>query len=354
MRERVLCWFKASAGLLFSWDGLRFCMHHRFPSVLGVILVATSGLAAQPQHDPAAARPLTDTLAQKPLSEALTGPARVAYESGRLLLEANDSATAHAKFKEAYDLSRSPRLLWNMAACSKLQRHYAMAVSELEHFLSDGAGQLTPDQESRARELLETLRVVVAPVTVRVRPEDSLLFVDGESRSTTDGAFQFLADVGRHEFRAELMGHTPAARSLDLNDTKAVVVELAPAPIVPDSMLNIATLAGAAVEVDGKAFSVGTREAVVAPGAHRVRVWARDYKPWSTDVILAVGEHKAITAALEPDDKPNWWVIGTGSVLALAGVGVGAYYLFKPESPAAPAPIVLQPTSGVGGTITLP
>jgi len=291
---------------------------------------------------------------QKPLSEVLTGAARVAYESGRLLLETEDSATAHAKFKEAYELSRSPRLLWNMAACSKLQRRYAMAVEKLERFISDGAGQITAEQEGRARELLETLRAVVAPVTVRVSPAEAVLFVDGEPRATVGGELRFLADVGRHEFRAELASHVPARRTVELRETKPFVLDLALARIVPDSTLMVATLAEAAVELDGQAFSVGSREAVVAPGPHQLRVLARDHLPWRADLDVGVGEHKAITARLEPEPRPNWWLIGAGALLTVAAVGVGSYYLFKPEAPPAPPPIVTPPIAGSVATLPLP
>jgi hypothetical protein len=291
---------------------------------------------------------------QKPLSEVLSGTARVAYESGRLLLEAEDSATAHAKFKEAYELSKSPRLLWNMAACSKLQRRYAMAVEELERFISDGAGQITAEQEGRARELLETLRAVVAPVTVRVSPASATLFIDGEPRTTAGGEHRFLADVGRHEFRAELDAHAVARRSLDINETRPIFVDLTLAPIIPDATLVVATLADAAVELDGQAFSIGSREAVVAPGSHQLRVLARDYLPWSADVSVGVGEHRSVTARLDPEPKPNWWVIGTGAFLTVAALGVGSYYLFRPETPAAPPPVYLAPIPGSVATLPLP
>lgn len=320
-------------------------------SVLALAAPPSPKLAARVKSAPSAT---AESHTQKPLSEVLTGPARVAYESGRLLLEADDSATAHAKFKEAYELSKSPRLLWNMAACSKLQRRYAMAVQELELFLSDGAGHITPEQEARARELLETLRVVVAPVTVRVTPSHATLAVDGELRATVNGEYKFLADVGRHEFRGTLEAHTTASRAIDINETKALAVDLQLVPIVPDSTLTVATLAEAAVEVDGRAFSVGSREASIAPGTHNVRVWARDYKPWASEVQVGTGEHKAIAAMLEPEAKTNWWLVGTAAAVTFVGLGVGAYYLFKPEPVAAPPPIYLQPIAGSVATLPLP
>jgi hypothetical protein len=241
-----------------------------------------------------------------------------------------------------------------MAACSKLQRRYAMAVEELELFLSDGAGQITAEQESRARELLETLRVVVASVTVRVLPSTASLTVDGETRATTNGEYKFLADVGRHEFRGVLEAHTAAARVIDINETKALTIDLQLVPIVPESSLTVATMAEAAVEVDGRAFSVGSREGTIAPGTHHVRVWARDYKPWASEVLIGTGERKAISAVLEPEPKTNWWLVGSAAAVTVAGLGLGAYYMFKPEPTAAPPPVYLQPIAGSVATLPLP
>lgn len=331
---------------------------------LSLLLVAATAGGAAPtrkhakakaEATPRAEAPVPATVGvQRPLSEVLTGPARVAYESGRLLLEADDSATAHAKFREAYELSKSPRLLWNMAACSKLQRRYARAVQELERFIHDGAGHITAEQEARARELVETLRVVVAPVTVRVDPARATLFVDGDARSTPDGVVQLLMDVGRHEFRAELVEHTEARRSIDIDETKSLEVDLRLAPVVPESSLMVATIAEAAVELDGHPFSVGSHEGVVPAGPHRVRVLARDYQPWASELVIGVGEHKSVTAMLEPEPRPNWWLIGTSAVLTVAAVGVGAYYMFKPEAPAAPPPVYLEPVPGSVATLPLP
>jgi hypothetical protein len=139
-----------------------------------------------------------------------------------------------------------------------------------------------------------------------------------------------------------------------VRETKPITVDLPLAPIVPDAKLMVATIVDAAVEVDGQPFSVGSREAVIAPGVHGVRVLARDYLPWNAQITLGVGEHKSVVAKLEPESKPNWWVIGAGAFVALAGIGIGSYYLFKPDSPAAPPPIVRDPIPGSVATIPLP
>src|SRR5882724_2714841 len=61
----------------------------------------------------------------RPLSESLTGGAKSDYEAARLLYGDGDHAGALVKFQSAFDQSKEPRLLWNMAACEKNLRHYA-------------------------------------------------------------------------------------------------------------------------------------------------------------------------------------------------------------------------------------
>ncbi len=71
------------------------------------------------------------------LSETLTGDAKVAYEAGELLFGDGDYAGAEIKFKAAYDTSQDARLLWNMAACEKSQRHYARTEQLVRAFIDE-------------------------------------------------------------------------------------------------------------------------------------------------------------------------------------------------------------------------
>src|SRR5437764_13820664 len=74
----------------------------------------------------------------KTLAETLTGPAKSDYETARLLFTDGDFVGAEIKFKSAYETSHDARLLWNMAACEKSQRHYARAVDLVHKYLDAG------------------------------------------------------------------------------------------------------------------------------------------------------------------------------------------------------------------------
>jgi hypothetical protein len=196
--------------------------------------------------------------AQKPLNEILRGAALDAYSKGRDLFEAGDVVTGHAKLLEAYELSKNPRLLWNMAACSKSSRHYARAIDELTRFLADGHDQITADQAKRAEEVRATLYSLVAAATITRTPEDASLTIDGEP--ATHGSGPYYLELGKHELRVERDGFLGETRVIDVRQTKATTIAFAlervPAPVAA----SVAPPAPAAVEAPPAASSVAAPE----------------------------------------------------------------------------------------------
>ncbi|HKQ68527.1 MAG TPA: hypothetical protein VJT73_04270, partial [Polyangiaceae bacterium] len=110
-------------------------LHQCLGVTLSVSLVTSSALLAKPKRAPAdpapvaaiatPAPPASATTAMKPLSETLTGSAKTDYDAAKILYQDGDYSGASLKFKQSYEASKDVRLLWNMAACEKSQRHYA-------------------------------------------------------------------------------------------------------------------------------------------------------------------------------------------------------------------------------------
>jgi hypothetical protein len=169
-----------------------------------------------------------------PLAETLTGPALEAYKLGKVLLDARDGVTAHGKFREAYDRSREPRLLWNMAVASKEARRYAQAIDEIDHFLSEEHGKF-PELAAQAKSARSVMESLVAPVRVNVIPVDALVFIDGEPVKVSADA-PLRLDIGKHDLRAERSGFQPYQRALNVQDSRGLEVsfslEAVPAPVV--------------------------------------------------------------------------------------------------------------------------
>ena len=127
--------------------------------------------AATPPAPPAPLPPF-----KKPLAETLTGMARAEYEAGRLLYADGDYAGAALKFQLAYEQSKDPRLLWNMAACEKNLRHYAKVVELVERYIAEGGTRLKPEDRAEADALLGTVRAFISTVTLDVQPEGARRF----------------------------------------------------------------------------------------------------------------------------------------------------------------------------------
>ncbi len=244
-------------------------MSRRILTIVVIVCATASLVWAQPKP--------------RPLAEELTGEARAAFESGRELFEHDDFATAHAKFRQAFELSRSPRLLWNMAACSAKQKRYARAIGEVERYLDAGAGSLPAESKDRARAFLTDMKGYVTEATVRVSPADAALTVDDEPRPLRAGAATVFLEVGKHALRAERAGFESASRTLDVADIGKITVRL---DLVP-----------------------------LSPGAPR---------------LAAPDPGSPAVSSVAPRERPLWpWIAG-GTALAV-GAGLGAYFLFKPE-----------------------
>jgi hypothetical protein len=221
----------------------------------------------------------------RPLAEELTGEARAAFERGRELFEHDDFATAHAKFRQAYDLAKSPRLLWNMAACSAKLKRYARAIGEVDRYLDAGGVSLSPDAQERARAFSNEMKSYVTEATVRVSPSDSALSLDDEPRPLRSGTATLFLEIGKHGLRVEKDGFEAVSRTVDVGDIGKMAIRI---DLVPTGRVA-PWIAASSLPAD-------------APGRSESPLW-----PWLT----------------------------AGAVLAL-GAGVGAYFLLEPDPSRAP------------------
>jgi hypothetical protein len=323
--------------------------------IVPALIIATAALSvpALAQEKPSKAAPSVDK-SQRPLAEILTGPALDAYLKGRDLFDAGDTLTGHAKLLEAYELSKNPRLLWNMAACSKSSRHYSRAIDELTRFLQDGREQITADQAKRAEDVRATLYSLVAAVTLKVAPEGASVSLDDEPLVHGEGPYYL--ELGKHEFRVEHAGFQRESRVVDVKSTKPLTLEfslradaVAPAVAAPVAQLPVATPAPAAAVTDVPSSEPDRTWAYVALGVGAAGVVAG-----STFGVLAWREASRLdsdcTAGVCPSSSQNsidgarrWATLSTASWI-VGGIGLagGALLYFMP--PTAPAPTALRIT----------
>lgn len=303
---------------------------------------AQTAVPAAPAAPPAGSAGSTE--AQLPLGESLTGEAKAEYEAGKLLFEHGDYASAAVKFQHAYELGQDPRLLWNVAAAEKQLRHYARVETLLTEYLNVSGPTLAAPDMAKALDLLETVKAFIADLKLTVNEPGATVLIDDVEVGRTPLARALRVDIGQRKIRVTKAGFQDFAltRTIVGGEEEAVTVTLA--PVVHEGRLRISAPAGASVRIDGKLMGLGEWEGRLPSGTHRIEVSADKKQPWRSDGVVRDGQLTTVVVSLQAVSEaeatgiPTWVWIAGGSV-ALAGLGVGGYYLFKAEDEGPPPPV---------------
>jgi hypothetical protein len=297
--------------------------------VVALLLVGPAAVA-QPAAAPA----------QPSLAESLHGLAHDTYDSARLLLTNKDYGGALTKFQQAYELSKDPRLLFDMAVCAKGLHAYAKMKALLEQYERAAAGTMSVEDRAAVDAALAAVKNLVGVLRLAGVPEGATVLLDGVSLGTSPLKEPVFVDMGRHTVGVSKVGFDPAEKVVDVSGGGVIEIELALSASTRAADLVVAAPDGATVALDGKIAGVGRVHDKVAPGRHEVRVTAPGKLPYERPVELRGGEASTLDVTLE-DEKHGgsaWpWIVG-GVVVVAAGA-VGGYFLFKPSDTTTPPPI---------------
>lgn len=284
------------------------------------------------------------------LSDALKGSAKADYEAAKLLFADGDFAGAQSKFRQAYETSKDPRLLWNMAVCEKNQRHYYRVQTLANQYLVDGKGILTAEQQTQAEELLVAIKSFVASMKVTANEDGATIAIDGQPVGTTPLPAPLPIDLGPRKVTISKPGFTSETRELDVAGGTEMSIDAKLHPVVVISRLAINAGSGDAIALDGKVVGSGHWEGTLVPGPHVIRVTGTGKKPFDQRLALEGGATRTVDVTLEAEaSKRQIWLYVAGGVVLAAGLSIGGYFLFKPEDKQVPTtPGTLAP-----GIITL-
>ena len=265
-------------------------------------------------------------------SETLTGEAKTEYESGKLLYRDGDFGGALVKFSSAYKRSRDPRLLWNMAACEKSLRHYAKALRYVRLYASDPSGLVSEEDRSEAAALVKVMDPFTMKLRVVVNEPGAEIVVDEEVVGTSPLESALVVDITARRIRARKAGFQEANKDVPsgMNET---TVELALTRIVHEGRLVVRAKTTAAIAIDGLVVGSASWSGTLASGGHTLRVTAPDMRPYESEILVVDDQTREIAVSLEPEATrlPAWvWV--AGGAVALSGLGVGGYFLFRQEA----------------------
>ncbi len=328
---------------------------------LGVLLtVVAPYAAAAPKKKGEAAAPAAAATppAQPPLSESLSGMGRAEYEAAKILYADGDYAGASLKFQRAYEESKDPRLLWNEAAAEKMLRRYVRVTELVDRYIRESGDKLSEQDRSDAQALLDTVKGFVAEVTFKVVPDGSAIFVDDQQIGTSPVTQAIRVEMGERRLRVSKPGFLEFTSARQFDGGSANTIEVTLQAEVHEGKLLITASAGDTIRVDGAVVGTGEWQGNLQSGLHRVQVSAPGKRDYQSDVAVQDKQSHSVRVMLDPlataapaQQKPEedsgggggWLWVG-GGLLVAAGLGVGAYFLFKPkEEPQEPQAGTLDP-----------
>jgi hypothetical protein len=276
---------------------------------VGLIAAAASVLAlASPvaAAHPAKSGPAKSD-APKPLSQTLTGSAKADFDAAKLLANDGDFAGALIKFQSAYEASKDPRILWNVAFCQKNLRHYSKVTLTLKRYIEEGKALLSPGDKKEAEDLIAMIEPFTTRATFHVNEAGAEIFVDDELVGTSPLAGPVVLDIGERRVRVTKSGFTSFEKSVLVAGGPELKIDVALAKELHEGKVVVEAPAGAEVFIDDRRVGGGRVEQKVPSGGHQLRVQASGMRPYQTEVIVQDKETRSLNVLLEPlaaPDKP--------------------------------------------------
>jgi hypothetical protein len=317
--------------------------------LLTASLIAPSLFAqgAAPPPPPPAATPAASSTGPftTPLSESLTGAARGEYEAGKLLYNDGDYAGAALKFMRAYDESKDPRLLWNAAAAEKNLRRYVRVAELVGRYMTEAGDRLTAEELAEAKVLLDTVRAFISDVTFKVVPDGATITVDDQPIGVSPLPGPVQIEMGQRRLKVSKPGFQDFSAAQSFTGGAATSVEIALQAVVHEGKLRIIAGPGDVIRVDGNVVGTGEWEGTLPSGAHSVAVTGEGKRPYQSEAVVQDNQGSTLRVALDPESSAGGggdltWLWVAGGAVAAAGLGVGAYFMFKPEDEGPPPPIL--------------
>jgi PEGA domain len=326
---------------------------------LGLTLGLTNAFAQAPSP-PATAAPAMSagapapTVARGSLSDSLSGEAKEAYEAGKLLFVNQIYDGASVKFERAYELSRDPRLKWNMASCARAQNKFGKAYRLVGEYQRESEGKLNEEETKAAQSLRAALELVLVPIVISVSQPGAQVTLQDESLGVTPIAEAVRVEPGVRRLIVTKEGYRTVTQDVEVGKEQQKKVDITLVPFVHEGKLVVRVPKNAAIYLDGKPVGTGQWSGSLPSGGHSLRVTETDFTPYQSEVLIEDDKTRAIDVTLDSAKRPlPWWVWVGGGVLLATGLGVGGYFILRP-GPAEPIPGTFTAVGGdKRGVVTL-
>ena len=185
----------------------------RAPLVAGCAFTLSSMASAAPPVPPAkpgapwaskAAPSAKPAVAPKKGDAVAKFNATKLLNEGLLALKRNEYADALEKFRAAYALFPSAKLLLNIGTSQRYLGRHAEAATTYERYLADP--EAAPERVREVEKILDTVMREVAVLVIEPSVPSAAIAIDGEPLAATNGVLRVRLNPGAHTLTAKATG----------------------------------------------------------------------------------------------------------------------------------------------------
>lgn len=268
---------------------------------------------------------------KKSIRDSLPLEARGHWDAGVALAQRRNWDGARSSFKAAYDASKNPRVLFNLAVSEKELGRFAAALDYFKRELQEGKGQITPDEENEIKAAIAGLEKFVAHLTIDVNEKDADVFINDDKVESTKLPGPITVQIGTLRVRAVKPGFAEATQTISPAGGDKATVSLKLQPLVKTSRVNVSVVgpSNAVVKIDGKEVGPApyAGQVVVTADPHQFSAEAPGYVTATQSAIVRDGEVLNLTLQLAPEQEKGKLLVYAkpeGATIEIDGKPVGA------------------------------
>jgi hypothetical protein len=241
---------------------------------------------------------------------------------------------ALAAYQQAYGISQSPALLYNMGQVYRARGQYPEALDALTRFDQQAPPELKA-QVPKLAELLAEVRAHVATLTFHVNVAGARILVRASQVGVTPVSGPLRLNAGPAKIEIIADEYFPFTEQVDLRGGAETVIDASLVAKATSGILAVeASVGGTVVMVDGKRAGEAPLETIVGAGSHEVVARHDGFDDTETQAVVKAGERREITITLQkkPPITAKWW-FWTGIGVVVAGGAVLTYALLTEKRP---------------------
>ncbi|MDF2696093.1 MAG: TonB-dependent receptor [Labilithrix sp.] len=257
------------------------------------------------------------------------------FKKGVELFKEADFRAALVEFRRAYDKSKNPKILYNIAKTEFQLTDYVAAIATYERYLTEATSVIDKARRAEVEEELPRLRARVATATITTSVPGATVTIDDEVVGTSPLASPVLLNPGGHRIVVRKEGFVESSRRIEVagGDFPAVDLRLTEQPAVRKSSDTAPESSGAGSTLRTTGIIVGAAGLVAIGFGTGFGLSAKSKNDEAAGMCTGIEcrDPRALSLTEDARSAATVSTIGfvAGGVLLASGVGL---FLFAPKA----------------------